>query len=90
MNEIGSRQNRIRVYNNNKRRNKKKLLKYVFLSFFSAIIGFFQYLFCFNKKLEKEKFNIFKKVELEIKDIDRNIKNIRSRNDLINVKKRYK
>ena len=64
MNEIGSRQNRIRVYNNNKRRNKKNLYKYTFLSFFSAIIGFFQYLFCINKKLEKEKFKIFKKVEL--------------------------
>ena len=86
MNEIGSRQNRVRVYNNNKKRNKKNLFKYVFLSFFSAIIGFFQYLFCLNKKLEKDKFNIFKNVEKEIKEIDRDIKNISNRNDLVNVK----
>ncbi len=86
MNEIGSRQNRVRVYNNNKKRNKKNLFKYIFLSFFSAIIGFFQYLFCFNKKLEKEKINIFKKVELEIKNMDKRIKNVSNRNDLMNVK----
>ena len=90
MNEIGDIQNRIRVYNNNKKRNKKKLFKYIFIGFVSYIVGFFQFLFCFNKKLEKEKFNRIKNVEKEIKNIDSDIKRIKDRNDLINVKNNIK
>ena len=82
MNKIGERN----LIEQNYNKRKKKLFKYFFFSFFSAIIGFFEYLFCFNKKLEKEKFNKIKKVENEVKNIDRDIKNINSRNDLVNVK----
>ena len=83
MNEIGGRQNKIQVYNHKK---KKKLTKYIFLSFFSAIIGFFQYLFSFNKKLEKEKFSKMKKLENSIQNINLDIRKISTRNELINIK----
>lgn len=83
MNEIGGRQNSVRVYN---KREKKKLTKYIFLSFLSAIIGFFQYLFSFNKRLEKEKFSKIKNIEESINTINSDIRKISNRNDLISVK----
>lgn len=93
MNEIGNRQNRIRVYNNNKRRNKKKsLFIYKFAFLVVPIIGFIQYLFSSNKQFEKTKFEKIDKLSIDIGNIKNDINNIKTKEDLneieINIKEK--
>lgn len=88
-NEIGSRKNRVRVYNNNKKNNKKKsLTKYKFTFLFVPIISFFQILFSSNRSFEKEKLRKIESLDNEIKNIDININNMEDYNkkveDIIN------
>ena len=60
----------------------KSIYKYNILYVLCFLIGLIEYLFTINKKLEKDKYNKIKCIENEIKSLDNNIINIKSRNNI--------